>query len=227
MSWRNRVAMGAFVVAAAASPAFPQTLDPEQSKALLAYQDLVYSLSQSANPELDAILKQIRIVLSNVRTELTKDDFELKSAQISLAVGLKVVAGAGVTFLIFTLGPQYSNETTQTLKFTLALPPPDPVAGKLLEADLSHDFTSAILAAAAQAKVAGKNGLELCSFNADMKFAITYTVQGDIKSPLVIVPITADLSGQVNSSNTQEAALTFSKKGNPAECKAGTGGAGG
>lgn len=228
----NRSAVASFMLAAASSPAFSQTvLDTQQVETLQAYQDKVYnSALASSNPELDNVLKQLRTVILRVQNTLNQPSLklQLQNVQISLATGLTVTVGGQVTFFIFTIGAQYSDQTTQTMKFTLIPPPPNKITADMLAQtdNFSTEFTAAILAAAAEANAALKDGLELCTFNADMKFVIQYVLQGGIKVP-VALPISANLTGQVNPSTTHEAALTFARKETPPECKAGGGGGGG
>jgi hypothetical protein len=238
----NRFAAASFLLAAASSPASSQqALHVPHDNDLSSYEDPVFSLPaepDTPDTELSNILSQLRVVILKVQDSLKSPglDLVLKNVQISLVVDLTTAKTGQIGWTILTVGGQHSAQTTHTMKFTLAPPPPDHITSDLLaetlqiEPQLSTEFTEAILRAAAAANFALKKNnrpaLELCTFTANVKFVIKNQVQGGVQVP-VFVPITVTLQGQVTPANTQEAILTFTKKENPKECKGAGGGDGG
>ncbi len=154
-----------------------------------------------------SLLHDIRDTLIKVRTGAS-GQLQLKSATLTLQAVISIEAAGKVGLFVVSLGGSVKQDSTQTIKITMA----PPTGGDSLPVSETSDALAAAILASYEAVRSAETSeppLRLDEMTATVNFVLAKEGEGGVD--FKILPVTVELSGEVTGSNLQELELTFCK----------------
>ncbi len=158
------------------------------------------------------VLNEIQRGLSGAQQELVAGKIPpLDSVVLNLLTEYNAKGGPKFRILIFSFGKTWEKQRSNQLVLTLKPPKPEveqPLGGT---AGISTQLVAAIVAAAQGVKEAesGKPPLLLDSLKAEFSFVVKEVTSGGVK--FEIVPVSAELSGDLSKKAVHTVTVTFAK----------------
>jgi Trypsin-co-occurring domain 2 len=158
---------------------------------------------------IDAVVGQVKQALADIQTNLATQGLPpLKQVKLSLQTTATKKGGISVKLWVINFGATYEKDKTQQVDILLV--PPTPGAPKQVgAASLTQELEDAIISAAQGVKNAGAGAIPLKFSSLDVQLG--FTVKGDINggANIVIVPITADFTGDLSKTAVQTLTVSF------------------
>lgn len=170
--------------------------------------------SEAANPasEIDQIIGEIQVGLLRAQNEAAARNLPaLKSVTLELETEFAYSAGGELNLYVVSVGGNIEKDKIQRLSMTLTPPAPyseEPIA----QGEISENLSSAILAAAQGVANTRKRKppLALTKLEAEIRFVVKATGKAGVK--LEILPITADIKGDISKNAVQAITVSFEEK---------------
>jgi hypothetical protein len=159
------------------------------------------------------VIGQVKDALSDAQTDLAKQNLKSLPALSKVDLDLQTViakkAGATFQFWIISIGGTWEKDRSQELDISLV--PPNPGNPKQIStASLTQSMVQAIESAAHGVSGAGDGSIPLKTSSVVIKISFTVKLDGSAgaKTP-ELLPITADVSGDLSKTAVQTLTLTF------------------
>jgi hypothetical protein len=159
---------------------------------------------------IETVIKQVADALDQVeakRKELKIPKF--KSVDLTLQTVAEKQAGAKIKLWVISFGGTHDYKQTQEVVIHLG-PPSAKAPVKVGAVNVTEALQSTIISAAQGAQNAGTTDypLDFTGLTVTLAFVVQNELSGGVTIP-IITPVTLDLSGKVNKSNTQTLKITF------------------
>lgn len=157
---------------------------------------------------LENILQEVQRALIKVQNEAETGSLPpLDNVSLNLSAELASDLDGKISLYIVSFGAGISKTSTQSIRIELT--PPKPRTKSPVSSSFGESLSEAILGAAKAVKATQEEEpvLELRELEALLKFVIKKDGQGGVK--FAIAPITLDLGGKIQTSETQEIKVTF------------------
>lgn len=167
------------------------------------------ALEPSHAVAIQTVLTSVRDALIGVQKTLRRDDYPpLTAVTLTLQTAAAKQAGGEIKLWVVALGGK--AEKSELQEITIQLTPPSPNSPRnAAEESLTSALESAIVSAVEGAQNAGSPGLPLAFTG--LKVSISFVVKSNAGggAKLEILPISADLSGEISVSSTQNIKVVF------------------
>ena len=167
------------------------------------------ALEPSHAVAIQTVLTSVRDALIGVQKTLRRDDYPpLTAVTLTLQTAAAKQAGGEIKLWVVALGGK--AEKSELQEITIQLTPPSPNSPRnAAEESLTSALESAIVSAVEGAQNAGSPGLPLAftGLQVSISFVVKSNAGGGAK--LEILPISADLSGEISVSSTQNIKVVF------------------
>jgi len=158
---------------------------------------------------IQTVLTAVRDALIGVQKTLRRDDYPpLTAVTLTLQTTVAKQVGGGIKLWVVALGAK--AEKSELQEITIQLTPPSPNSPRnLTDENLTSALESAIVSAVEGAQNAGSPGLPLAftGLQVSISFVVKSNAGGGAK--IEILPISADLSGEISDSATQNIKVVF------------------
>jgi hypothetical protein len=157
------------------------------------------------------LLNEVQKGLADAQAELQGARFPaLESVTLTLQTEVVRRGEAGITILIFSFGRKWEKERAQEMTLTLRPPEAAPPTAARVRPSVSAELVAAIVAAARGVKEAGDRQppLHLARFEATFSFVVKTDTRGGL--PFEIVPVSAELQGDLTRTARHSITITFS-----------------
>jgi hypothetical protein len=161
--------------------------------------------------ELQQVVTQIKTALRDAAPALKGGVLPpLKSVTVVLQTEVSKATGGTFKFLVFSFGTKYEKSRSQELSITLTPPETKPETVSKTPS-LAEPLKDAILSAAAgvAASAAEEPRLEVGKFAATVNFVVQRT--GTAGASFAILPVSAELSGNLSQKAIHNVVLVFEK----------------
>ena len=179
-----------------------------------------YAQAQSSTETkvtIEQVLAEVQIGLAKAQTEMADLNMPpLKSVTLTLQTLLTRAGGPKLKLLVFSFGQTWEKEQSQEMILELTPPRPYTPFDIATEAKLSVQLVEAIISAAqgVQAARTGKPPLWLNRMEAEFTFVIKTQTTGSLAVNVEIVPVSAELSGDLQKKALHKMKIAFERPQN-------------
>jgi len=160
---------------------------------------------------IDQLLKEVQVGLAKAQVDLHDAGIPpLQSVTLNLTTEVKKEVGGKISLFIVSFGRKWEKSHAQEIEVTLKPPKPSQVVKLARGPSVSDQLVQAI-ESAARGVQAARNNKDVPLVASNLKVVLSFVVKGDTSggAKFEIVPVTADLSGDLASSAVQKITVVF------------------